>query len=288
MSYEGRKQWRVTPHEAGMRLLAFLREKNRDAPSIKSLKRAIDGKCCTVNGQTKTFSSHCLKSNDLVTLNSLQAPPLHLSVLYEDDALLIVDKPAGLICENRYFAPLLHTKAELIHRLDKETTGILLLAKNREIQEAMLSLFRQRAIRKHYLALVDGCVSESQGIIKNSLKKKSSVMQGQVFYEVCAHKKFNEAITHWKCVKKARGASLLLCELVTGRTHQLRVHLEWLGHPILGDTHYGKHFRCRLNPQRQLLHAHSICFSHPKTGKPLEILSPPPADFVAAQEKLFQ
>ena len=281
------RQWRVTPQEAGMRLLAFLREKKGQPSSVKALKRAIDGKCCTVNGQTKTLSSHCLRSEDLVTLNSFDTAPItRVGVLYEDEDLLVIDKPSGLISEERYLAPLLPTRAELIHRLDKETSGVLLLSKNKEIQEAMIALFRKREIRKSYLALVDGSVTEPQGKIVTSLKKRSR--HGQVFYEVGVRKgPRDEAITLWKCLKKRAQASLLHCELITGRTHQLRVHLNWLGYPILGDTHYGEHFRCRLAPQRHLLHAHILCFTHPRTGKRITITAPLPEDFIAAEKKLF-
>src|SRR5271170_1303963 len=102
-------KWRVSTEEAGMRLLAFLRKKNPDVPSVKSLKRAIDGKRCTVNGKTETFASHPLKKDDLVILNFIEEKKEKtvLTILYEDPDLLIVDKPAGVISENRYFAPLL-------------------------------------------------------------------------------------------------------------------------------------------------------------------------------------
>ena len=282
------RKWRVSAEEAGMRLLAFLRKKNADAPSVKSLKRALDGKCCTVNGRTETFSSRPLKKDDLVVLHySLQDRPakLTLPVLYEDDDLLIVDKPSGLTCENRYFAPLLKKRAALIHRLDKETSGVVMLGKNKEIIDEMIALFREKAIHKEYLALVDGCVSAQSGKIENALRKKASSKQGQVFYEVTTGRG-THAITQWKCLKKTQEASLLLCEPITGRTHQLRVHLLWIGHPILGDIQYAKRFRCFLRPKRHLLHALAIAFIHPKTHQKIQVASPLPADFKESLQKL--
>lgn len=226
------RKWRVSAQEAGMPLLSFLRKKNEDVPSVKSLKRAIEAKRCTVNGKTETFSSHPLKENDTIVLDYADERPAKktLTVLYEDGDLLIVDKPAGLVCENRYFAPLLKKRAALIHRLDKETSGVVMLGKNTEIIEQMIAVFRQRAVDKQYLAIVDGCLSESEGKIENALRKQESSIAGQVLYEVTKGRG-SQAITYWKCLKKSHDASLVLCQPITGRTHQLRIHLNWIGHP---------------------------------------------------------
>src|SRR5690348_12982640 len=216
------RKWRVSPKEAGMSLLAFLREKNPDAPSVKALKRSIDGKCCTVNGKIELFSSSRLKAGDVVSLQRVLSDRItSLSILYEDSDLLIVDKPAGLICENRYFAPLLKQRAELIHRLDKETSGVVMLGKNKEIIELMIALFRERKVHKQYVAIVDGQMAAMEGKIENVLRKKPSLTKGQVTYEITKGKGA-AAITHWKCLKSVQAASLVLCEPITGRTHQLR------------------------------------------------------------------
>jgi 23S rRNA pseudouridine955/2504/2580 synthase len=279
------RKWRVSATEAGMRLLAFLREKNKDASSVKSLKRAIDAKRCTVNGKIEIFASHPLKEGDVVVLDYGPQDRMVLPVLYEDEDLFIVDKPAGLTCENRYFAPLLPKRAALIHRLDKETSGIVMLGKNEEILAQMIALFRDRAVHKQYLALVDGCPAEGQGTIENILRKKASLTSGQVFFEATKGKGV-AAITNWKRLAGAQEASLLLCEPVTGRTHQLRVHLSGMGHPILGDLQYGKRFRSRLRPRRQLLHAYTLSFIHPKTQKPVRVEAPIPPDFQDAMQHL--
>ena len=282
------RKWRVSQEEIGMSLLAFLRKKNPDAISVKSLKRAIDGKRCTVNGKIETFSSHPLKKGDLVSWNAVardNARKRSLLVLYEDQDLLIVDKPAGLVCENRYFIPLLKQRASLIHRLDKETSGIVMLAKHAEIMEEMIALFREKKILKKYLAVVDGNVVQKEGKIENFLRKKAHCIPGQVMYEV-TRGKGALAITCWKCLKTVKNASLILCEPITGRTHQLRIHLSAMGHPILGDIQYGKRFRCPLHPERQLLHAYSIAFIHPKTRQPIFVESPIPLDFEEALKAL--
>jgi 23S rRNA pseudouridine955/2504/2580 synthase len=278
-----RGDWRVSAEEAGMPLLSFLRKKNKDAPSVKSLKRAIDGKCCIVNGQIETFSSHPLKKNDRILLRKREEKRFTLAFLYEDADLLIVDKPAGLICEERFFAPLLPMRAELIHRLDKETSGLIMLAKNRKILDAMIDLFRVKGVHKEYLALVDGQVKKSEGSIDMPLCKKK-VLKGQTLYAV--GKSGVHALTHYRCLKVGKEASLVHCQPVTGRTHQLRVHMSALGHPILGDTQYALRFRCPLHPERHLLHAAALSFIHPLTHTPIQIQSPLPIDFKDACNEL--
>jgi RluA family pseudouridine synthase len=275
--------WRVSAEEAGLGLLAFLRKKDVDAPSVKSLKRAIDSKCCTVNGKIEVFSSRSLKKDDRVTLHMRKERSWKsaLTVLYEDADLIIVDKPVGLTCENRYFAPLVKARAELIHRLDKETSGVVMLAKNREILERMVDIFREKKIRKQYLAIVDGCVRDGEGRIENKLRKKESRQPGQVFFEATKGRGAI-AITEWRCLKKTKVASLLLCEPITGRTHQLRVHLSGMGHPILGDIQYGMRFRCPFRALRHLLHAYTIAFIHPKTQQEIYVEAPIPSDFQEA------
>lgn len=277
-------KWRVSKKQAGTRLLQFLRENCLQAPSVKAIKRAIESKLCTVNNQTQTFSSHVLEEGDTVTLNpqafDQEEKPLNATILYEDKDLLIVNKPSGMVCD-----PKMIKGAAPVHRLDKETSGVLILAKTPEGKEGMLALFKERAIHKLYLALVDGVPTKSEGTIDNYLGKKHSY-QGQTVYGSVDAKKGQRAITHWKCLKKGSSASVLCCEPYTGRTHQLRVHLSGMGHPILGDTQYGKKFTCPLKPQRNLLHAYSIAFKHPKTGKAMKVIAPIPPDFKAALETL--
>lgn len=275
--------WRVSAEEAGMPLLSFLRKKNKEAPSVKSLKRAIDGKCCIVNGQIETFSSHRLKKNDQIILRKKEKKHFTLPLVYEDADLVIVDKPAGLICEERFFAPLLSMHAQLVHRLDKETSGLIMLGKNRKILDAMIDLFRAKGVHKEYLALVDGKVKQLEGILDMPLRKKK-VLSGQTLY--ATGKSGAEALTRYHCLKVGKEASLLMCEPVTGRTHQLRVHMSAFGHPILGDTQYGLHFRCPLHPERHLLHASTLSFIHPLTHKPIQIRSPLPIDFKNACNQL--
>jgi len=259
-----------------MRLLQFLREKCEGAPSVKAIKRAIDGKACTVNDRIETFSSYPLKADDVVVLDKSALTPqksFKIPILYEDKDLCIVNKPAGLVSE--------HIVGELVHRLDKETSGVLILAKTAKAKQKMIALFKEREVRKLYLAIVDGHVDKDSGKIDNYLGKKHA-FQGQTVYGSVGEKKGLRAITFWKVLRRGKTASLLSCEPLTGRTHQLRVHLSEMGHPILGDIQYGKKFHCPFKPQRNLLHAYSVVFVLPSTGKELKVTAPIPVDFKRA------
>ncbi len=327
------RRWRVSKQEAGTRLLQFLRGKCSDAPSVKAIKRAIDGKCCTVNRRIETFSSYILKENDIVELKPFEAIPKSVEiftfdkasdpglqqaepvskqpmckhmgdadsckdgddgavksedfnrfrykkektpVLFEDKDLLIINKPSGVVSEGKF----------LVHRLDKETSGVLVLAKNQSMQEAMEALFKKREVHKIYLAIVDGKVAQDEGVIDNALGKIHSY-QGQTIYRAVDAKKGKRAITSWKCLKRGKQASLLQCEPYTGRTHQIRAHLSGMGHPILGDVQYGKRFCCTFHPQRNMLHAYRIQFKHPSTGQKMDIVAPIPSDFKETLDGAF-
>lgn len=274
----------VIPSEEGMTLLSFLRLHCQEAPSVKALKRAIENKGCTINGRIETFSSHPVSAGDCIILDLSAAakepfPKGLWPVLYEDEALYICNKPAGAISEDRQYL--------LVHRLDKETSGVLIFAKTAVIKEKMIKIFREYRVAKTYLALVKGALAKDQGEIKAPLGKVGEY-QGQTLYGVVAPPAGRSAVTRWKCLKKNAHASLLQLEPITGRTHQLRVHLSYLHHPILGDVQYGKNFRtlALCQPKRHLLHAYAIAFPHPISGAPLKVIAPIPQDFKEALELL--
>lgn len=285
-------KWRVSKKEAGMRLLQFLREKCPESPSVKTLKRAIDDKFCTVNDRIEIFSSYRLEENDVVMLNTLafektkKALAITIPILYEDQELLIINKPPGLISDIAAIKKGLPKESlNLVHRLDKETSGVLILAKTPEMKEKMILLFKKLKVRKLYLAIVDKVLEKDEGKIDNFLGEKHHY-QGQTIYGSVEEKKGRHAITYWKCLAKGKNACIVSCEPYTGRTHQLRVHLSSLGHPILGDIQYGKKFFCSYRPQRNLLHAYCIVFEHPTTRKSLKVIAPIPVDFKQAMEAI--
>ena len=274
----------VSHQEHGLSLLAFLKEKCKETLSVKKIKKAIDAKSCTVNGRVEFFSSFLVREGDRVVLKSVASFSSELSILFQDEYFVIIDKPPGMVCEEGLYKEQNWT---LVHRLDKDTSGLLLFSKNAKAEEALKALFAKREIKKLYLAIVDGRIKGKKGIIDNYLGKKAGY-QGQTLYgEVADQDKGLRAITHWHSLATSETASLVLCDLKTGRTHQIRVHFTEKGHPILGDHQYvKKSFICDLKPSRHLLHAWKLSFIHPFTQKEIEVEAPIPLDFKSALEVL--
>ncbi|KAG6559772.1 RNA pseudouridylate synthase [Candidatus Rhabdochlamydia oedothoracis] len=269
----------------GMSLLAFLRLQCTDI-SVKSLKSAIDTKLCTVNGIVERFSTHPLKIGDVVILYQPQTlHPKHLEILYQDEHLLICNKPAMLISDMRSLQPLLKDRWLLGHRLDKETSGALIFVKNKLILQKLIALFKEHSVEKFYLALVDGQVLQEERKIDKPIAKLKNY-QGQSLYGVATKPGAKRAVTLWRCLKRSKTASLLLCQPMTGRTHQLRVHLSYMGYPILGDTLYAKHFFCRTSVIRHLLHAYILRFPNPISHQIITVKAKIPEDFKECLKEL--
>jgi 23S rRNA pseudouridine955/2504/2580 synthase/23S rRNA pseudouridine1911/1915/1917 synthase len=171
--------------------------------------------------------------------------------------------------------------------LDKDTTGALILAKQDAIFDAMVQQFKTKEVQKAYLALVDGVPQKESGTIENYLGKLKT-WQGQSLWGAVDPQQGLHALTHWKRLRKGPQCALVECIPVTGRTHQLRVHLAGMGHPILGDKQYGGGFRCPYPAQRTLLHAARLSFKHPVTQAPLMVEAPLPADFNNAIAALWK
>ena len=222
------------------------------------------------------------------------APPLELPVLFEDEHILAVDKPAGLAVHGgsgiahgvfeRLRAARPQAKfLELVHRLDRETSGVLLLAKKRSALTAMHEDLRERAMDKRYLAAVAGRVRDQKRRVKVGLRKFST---GEGERRVVVDdREGQEAETVFRRLARNDEFSLLEAELLTGRTHQIRVHLAHIGHPVLGDEKYGdfalnKALRKR-GLKRMFLHAAELSFVHPATGEALTVRSPLPRELEA-------
>lgn len=279
-------KWRVNKEEYGERLQDFLHKKYTEVSSNRELKRIIESGSCLVNGVVERFASKKLKTGDHV-----QFEPTHLksgqfrfeahAILFEDEEILAYNKPAGVASDAAGILKLLlpHGNYLLTHRLDKDTSGVLLLAKTARAEARLIDDFRKRNIRKEYLAIVDGCPKELLGTIETYIGKIGS-FHGQTLYGNVQKEKGKHAKTSWLLRKVAKTASMLACYPETGRTHQIRVHLNGMKHPILGDYQYGKTFRCKIRPPRMLLHASKIQFSHPVTEKNMEIEAPLPEDFL--------
>ena len=248
--------------------------------SARKLKKAIEQQGCSVNDKIETIASRPLKPTDKV---EFQLPPDHktvvfekVNILYEDKELIAYNKQPGLTCEEKNFTPY-----QLIHRLDKDTSGVLLLAKTDKVKKGMIELFREKQVVKSYMALVAGHPTESKGKIKNALAKVGTV-GGQAVWGSVPANKGDVAETVWFLEAKGEHTALLRCHPITGRTHQLRVHLSEMGHPILGDPIYGRGTKHPYFAPRCLLHALTIEFPHPTTHLPCTISAPLPEDFEEA------
>jgi len=226
-----------------------------------------------------------------------QAEEIPLSVVYEDDALLVIDKPAGLVVHPGsgnwsgtllnallHHAPQLQAlpRAGIVHRLDKDTSGLLVVAKTPEAQTHLVRQLHARSVKRLYLALTagrvarDGTVDAPLGRHPVQRTKMAIVAHGRA------------ARTHYRVIERFKNATLLKCALETGRTHQIRVHLTSIGHPLIGDPAYGK--RTSLVPfadfKRQALHAWRLGLLHPQSGEAMEWEAPLPQDFADLLECL--
>ena len=259
-----------------------------DGHSGKAIRRLLDANLCRINGNAERFGSRNLKAGDRVELapsfkSILRSKPIQFETLFENDSLRIVNKPKGFICSKENALKAFGPNCFLAHRLDKDTTGLLILAKGAKAREELLGLFKERKIKKSYLALVDGCVLEKEGRRESLLIKKGSY-DGQTIWGSSLYQGLT-AITTFKRLLVGKEASLLLCEPFTGRTHQIRVHMAEMGHPILVDPQYARSYRSKLFSSRPLLHAYRLEFSF--HGKTIEITAPIPTDMREAFSNLL-
>jgi 23S rRNA pseudouridine1911/1915/1917 synthase len=243
-------------------------------------------------------SSETLREGDEITVNvpdaapvtDLQAEEIPLAILYEDPDLLVLDKPAGLVVHpgagnatGTLVQALLHHCKDLsgiggverpgiVHRLDKETSGCLVIAKNDIAHQSLAAQFADRIVEKTYLAIVEGTLRRGSGVIEEPIGRHRVHRQKMA---VVPLEKGREAVTNYRVLAAAEGLSLVECLPKTGRTHQIRVHLKHLGHPLAGDPVYGR----RGKFERHLLHAWKLSFNHPRSGERLTFTAPVPADF---------
>ena len=320
----------VTAAEKGERLDRLLAQR-LGALSRSRLKALILSGATAIGENTVRDPGHRVNAGDAIALTIPPDEPaepapedIPLNILYEDDALIVIDKPKGLVVHpapgNRagtlVNALIAHCGASLsgiggvkrpgiVHRLDKDTTGVMVVAKTDRAHRKLSAQFadhgRTGPLERAYLAFVWGAPERPRGTIDAPLDRhpkardKQAVRQGG-----------REAITHWEVLEKYTGldgkpvAALLSCRLETGRTHQIRVHLAHIGHPLLGDDTYGPGFRTKathLNPKarealaalgRQALHAHILGFQHPETGAQVSFKSRLPDDLSRLRQSLAQ
>jgi 23S rRNA pseudouridine1911/1915/1917 synthase len=267
-------------------------------------QRLIKGGQVTVNGRTSKPSYRVQVGDALVVHVPVEKPSaitpeqIPLDLIYEDDHLMAVNKPAGMVVHPSYGhesgtlvnAVLAHCpqtldvggaeRAGIVHRLDKDTSGLLLVAKSEAVHTALQRQFKRRRVKKTYLALVESHPSPRQGLVDAPIgrdkrrRKRMAVVRGG-----------RQARTTYHVVELFDDHSLVELQPETGRTHQLRVHLAWLGCPVVGDRVYG-YRKQRLLKHRHFLHAHKLELAHPTTDTPLSLVAPLPDDLAALLRRL--
>jgi 23S rRNA pseudouridine1911/1915/1917 synthase len=256
--------------------------------SRSTIKQRLKGGCVSVNGEQVTRHDHDLQVGDQVVIEAsargASGVRPQLGILYEDRDLIAINKPAGLLSVRSPKDKELHALGILrnqlsrrnksiklwpVHRIDRDTSGVLLFATSREMREAVMKGWK--AAKKTYLAIVEGCPKPAGGTIDQPLRLDPVIYQ----MHVGSHPDAKRAVTHFTTERSVGQRTLLRVELETGRQHQIRAHLAWLGHPVVGDQRYG------TAGTRMGLHALRLIITKPGTNKPLVIETPAPADFLA-------
>jgi 23S rRNA pseudouridine1911/1915/1917 synthase len=298
--------WKIDEEQAGQRLDRYLVAIQENISRTTAQQMVTEG-TVLVNGRLSK-PGYALRVGDEVQVLQIVAQsytgtakpqPLALDVIYEDSDLLVVNKAAGMVVHPApghsddtlvnallaYYPDLRGgegLRPGIVHRLDKDTSGVLVIAKNAETQAALIEQMKQHKVIKRYLALVDGVVSLDQGSIDAPIGRDPRHRQQMAITAVASR----EARTHFRVLERFQRHTLLLLQLETGRTHQIRVHLQAIGHPVVGDPVYGAskvHGKITLN--RQFLHACQLTFTHPRTGKVIDVEAPLPVDLDAVLQQ---
>jgi 23S rRNA pseudouridine1911/1915/1917 synthase len=286
----------VGPEAAGERLDVFLAV---HAGSRAAAQKLIEDGRVRVDGAPRP-KRHLLAGGEVVTVapapeaDEPEVAPAPFRIAWEDEHLLVVDKPAGVVVHpghNRRAGTLVQALAGrvaggedpdrpgVVHRLDRDTSGLLLLARSDAVLRSLQAALRAREVTRQYLALVEGRPAARQGTIDAPLGRDRRV-RTRVSTDTDEPR---EAVTRFETERVLPGATLLRVRLETGRTHQIRAHLLAIGHPVAGDPEYGRAGLFAL--ERQFLHAERLAFTHPVTGAALDVRSPLPADLAAALER---
>ncbi len=303
----------VTDKHVGKRLDIFI---GHHEPHISRnrIQTLIKDGLALVDGNTEK-PGYKVKLGECVTLDlperkvhEVLPEPIPLSVIYEDPHIIVLNKPAGLVVHpapGNYTGTLVNAllyhygslpslgggpketareRAGIVHRLDKDTSGVLVVARTQEALRSLSAQFKNRVVKKKYLALVAGVIKKGSGTIEVGIGRHVKERK-----KISTHThSAREAVTLYTVKERYRNATLLEVEIKTGRTHQIRVHMAHIGHPVLGDRVYGGDRASRLGDAiaRQMLHAESLSLLHPDTGHPMTFTTPPPQDMAEVMERL--
>lgn len=271
--------------------------------SRSQIQAAIKDQRVTVNQATVTKTKYAVQTGDEIQLTMPEPEPIEavpepmsLDIVYEDDQVIVVNKPQGMVVHP---APghlhgtlvnglLAHgqlasingkIRPGIVHRIDKDTSGLLMVAKTDLAQQSLSQQLKAKTNLREYLAIVHGVIAEEQGTIDAPLARDPRNRQRQAVVAGGRH-----AVTHFKVLERFPGYTLVSCRLETGRTHQIRVHFQYIGHPLAGDPVYGP--KKTLPGHGQFLHAAKLGFTHPTSGQWLEFSAPVPEIFATTLVKL--
>jgi len=294
----------VAASDSGMRIDAYLRANTELSRS--RLSALIQEGAIRVNDSVENKPSFKVEAGQIIRLSVPEARPVNivpqnipLDILYQDSDVVIVNKPCGMVVhpaagnEDRTLvnALLYHIKdlsgiggemrPGIVHRLDKDTSGLILIAKNDHAHALLSDQFKERSMEKHYHAVAFGNFSEESGLIDAPIarhpvdRKKMAIVPGG-----------KPSLTEWTVLSRLKSATYLDVHLLTGRTHQIRVHMHSIGHPLLGDRIYAPNIKTSVHIPRLMLHAYSLAFTHPTTGERMIVSAPLPEKFCQTLEKL--
>ena len=289
------REYELTVEASGQRLDKYLAEEIADL-SRSRIKELVQAGEVLVNSK-KSKVSYKVQKGDLIQVTVLPLEPLALEaenipldIVYEDEDVIVVNKPQGMVVHPAAGHPshtlvnalLYHTRdladspegfrPGIVHRIDKDTSGLLMVAKNAAARESLEKQLAAKSNKRQYLAIVHGNFAEEEGTIDAPIGRNPKDRKQMAVVE-----KGKSAVTHFKVLEQYQGYSLVECQLETGRTHQIRVHMAYIGHPLAGDPLYGP--RKTLAGHGQFLHAKTLGFEQPSTDEWLEFSVQPPEIF---------
>ena len=290
---------------SGQRLDVFLSEQI-ETLSRNAAQKLLENGCVTLDGkplrkQDKTVSGACYEI-DLPEVRevAIEAEDLPLQIVYEDADVLVINKPKGVVVHPAPGHPggtlvnalMYHCKDSLsgingelrpgiVHRIDKDTSGLLIVAKNDFAHQKLAAQLKDHSLSRTYEAIVCGGIREDAGTVDAPIGRHPTDRKKMTVTE----KNSRSAVTHYEVIARYRGYTHIRCRLETGRTHQIRVHMAYKNHPILGDTVYG-HKEKELGMDTQCLHARALTFVHPRTEMPVTVECPLPDYFAEVLKKL--
>ncbi len=290
---------------AGERLDAFLARQGENL-TRSAAQRLIEEGRVQRNGKPGKKNDK-LNIGDVVTFSipepkavDIAPTEMDLDIVYEDEDLLVINKPKGLVVhpaaghqDDTLVNGLLYALGDdlsgingelrpgIVHRIDKDTSGLLAVAKNDFAHTFLASQLKDHSMYRVYELIVCGNLKEDSGTVDAPIGRHPTDRK-----KMCVTaRNSRDAVTHWEVIRRYRGYTHVRCKLETGRTHQIRVHMAHIGHPILGDTVYG-HKKAELGQDSQVLHAGTLCFAHPRDGRPVMVFAPLPDYFSQVLQKL--